>query len=85
MKVIFGLTCQSCLHPNISAHSTTTLTYLKTLKKNQQAPYLIGKAKSNIANLQLLLKKSILNGIQAFRISDSLIPMADLGLFDIEK
>lgn len=85
MKVIFGLTCQSCLHPKVSAHGTTTLTYLKTLKKNQQAPYLIEKANSNIASLEILLRKSIENGIQAFRISDSLIPMADLDLFDLEK
>lgn len=85
MKVIFGLTCQSCLHPKISAHGTTTLTYLKTLKKNEQAAYIIEKATTNINNLEVLLRKSIENGIQAFRISDSLIPMADLDLFDLEK
>lgn len=85
MKVIFGLTCQSCLHPKISAHGTTTLTYLKTLKRNEQSGYIIEKARSNISSLELLLRKSIENGIQAFRISDSLIPMADLDLFDLEK
>lgn len=51
MKTIFGLTCQSCLYPSISAHGTTTLTYLKSLKKNEQAKYVIGKAKLNISNL----------------------------------
>lgn len=85
MRVIFGLTCQSCLHPKISAHGTTTLTYLKSMKKNEQISYLIEKANLNLNNLEILLKKSLETGIRAFRISDSLIPMADLELYDIEK
>lgn len=55
------------------------------MKRNEQAGYIIEKARSNISSLELLLRKSIENGIQAFRISDSLIPMADLDLFDLEK
>lgn len=82
---MFGLCCQSCLTPKITASTTTTITYLKTLKKSDQGPYLIQKAKVNISALEILLRNSMANGIQAFRISDSLIPMADLGLFDIEK
>lgn len=85
MKVIFGLCCQSCIYPDISPSTTTTLTYLKTLKKPEQAPYIISKARVNITNLIALLKKTSDNGIKAFRLSDSFIPMADLGLYDIEK
>ena len=85
MKVIFGLTCQSCLNPKLTTNGTTTLTYLKTLKKNQQAPYLISKARTNIAGLENLLRASHANGIQAFRISDNFMTMADLGLYDVQK
>lgn len=85
MKTIFGLCCQSHLFPKLSAKSTTTLTYLNKLSKAEQSIYLIGKAKTNIKNLHELLKKTKENGIQAFRLSDSFIPMGDLGLFDIEK
>lgn len=63
MKVIFGLTCQSCLNPKLTTNGSTTLTYLKSLKKSDQAPYLIAKTKTNITGIEALLKASAKNGI----------------------
>ena len=85
MNTIFGLCCQSELNPKLMASGTTTLKYLSKLGDKEKAKFLIAKAKSNISALAELLKFTSQNGIKAYRLSDSLVPMNDLGLFDMEK
>ena len=84
MKVIFGLTCQSTLYPKLKAHNTTTLTYINNQSKKDRVRILKQKAAENLKNMPLLLEQCAKDGIFAFRISDSLIPMADLGEYDYE-
>lgn len=78
MRVIFGLTCQSTLYPKLKAHNTTTMTFIKKMAQDKKAPYLKEKAGENLKNMKLLLKQCAKDNIFAFRISDNLIPMADL-------
>lgn len=85
MQTIWGYACISELNSTIKTGATTTLTYLNRLPESQRSSYLIDKAKLNIVALPKLLKANALNGIGAYRMPDSFMPMADLGYYNIQE
>lgn len=82
MQIIFGYACISELHPTLKTGSTSTLTYINKLPLEKRGDYLRPKARENLKALKTLLKKNAENNIKAYRLSDSLLPMADLGYYD---
>jgi UV DNA damage endonuclease len=84
MESIFGYACISDLYPQLKAGSTSTLTYINKLPEPNRGAYLLPKAKSNIQGMAALLQKNHANGINAYRMSDSFMPMADLGYYNWE-
>lgn len=85
MQTIWGYACISELNPTIKTGATSTLTYLNRQPEQSRGRYLIDKAKLNILNIAKLLKANALNGIGAYRMPDSFIPMADLGYYNIAE
>lgn len=82
-KIIWGYACISDLHPAYKTGSTSTLTYINRLHESQRGEYLKQKARANLAALEQLLIKNAKNKIKAYRMPDSLLPMADLGYYKV--
>lgn len=82
MQIIFGYACISELNPTIKTGSTSTLTYINKLPEHKRGDYLRVKARANLAALKTLLKKNAERNMMAYRLPDSLLPMADLGYYD---
>ena len=83
MAMIFGYACISELNPTIKTGSTSTLTYINRLPEHQRGDYLRVKARANLAALKKILVKNAEVNIRAYRLPDSLLPMADLGYYDV--
>ena len=83
MEIIFGYACLSELNPQLKTGSTSTLTYINKLPIMQRGDYLRVKARANLQSLKLLLVKNAQANILAYRLPDSLLPMADLGYYDV--
>jgi UV DNA damage endonuclease len=83
MEIIFGYACISELNPQIKTGSTSTLTHINKLPESQRGDYLRVKARANLQSLKLLLEKNAQAHIRAYRLPDSLLPMADLGYYDV--
>lgn len=82
-KIIWGYACISDLHPVYKTGSTSTLTYINKLPEHQRGDYLKQKAQANLAALEQLLIKNNQNKIKAYRMPDSLLPMADLSYYQV--
>ncbi len=83
MKHLFGYACISDLKPTIKVGSTSTLTYINKLPLDKRGPYLLAKARNNIAALRQILEHNKQHRIKAYRLPDDFMPMADLGYYDI--
>jgi UV DNA damage endonuclease len=83
MQIIFGYACLSELNPQIKTGSSSTLTYINKMPEHQRGDYLRIKARANLAALKQLLKKNAQVNMKAYRLPDSLLPMADLGYYDV--
>lgn len=85
MSIIFGYACISELNPTIKTGSTSTLTYINKLEPSLRGDYLRTKARDNLRALKKLLLRNAQEDIRAYRLPDSLLPMADLGYYDISE
>ena len=85
MSIIFGYACISDLNPKIKTGSTSTLTYINRLGEPDRSKHLRPKALANLESLKKLLLRNAQNNIRAYRLPDSLLPMADLGYYDIAE
>jgi UV DNA damage endonuclease len=85
IKHIWGYACISEISPNIKTGSTSTMKYINGLAPQHRGNYIRKKIEANLANLPLLFKRNISNGIFAYRIPDSLMPFADLGYYSIHE
>lgn len=83
MKINLGYCCISRLHENLRCNRTTTKTYIEKYNKGDKGKYLIAKAKENINDLILLLDENEKIGINAFRVSEQLLPLVDLKYYDM--
>ncbi len=82
-NIIWGYACISELNPTIKTGSTSRLNYINKLPLSERGIYLKRKAMANISALKQLLLKNAENKIQAYRLPDSFLPMADLGYYSI--
>jgi len=85
VTIVYGYACISALHPDIKTGGGSTLTYINKLPLEQRGDYLRAKARANLKALPQLLRRNALNNIGAYRLPDSLLPMADLGYYDIAE
>lgn len=85
MSIIFGYACISELHPQLKTGSTSTLTYINRLPLEQRGDYLRVKARANLKALGQLLRRNAQSDIRAYRLPDSLLPMADLDYYNINE
>lgn len=85
MSIIYGYACISALYSEIRTGGGSTLTYINKLPFERRGDYLRIKVRENLKALPQLLRKNALNGIGAYRLPDNLLPMADLGYYDISE
>lgn len=84
MFIDFGYCCITKLSDLMCSRSSTK-TYLEKMSFDDARHHAFKKAVLNLADLKDLLKQNYNNGINAYRISDSLIPHFDLGYYKIEE
>ena len=84
MKIRLGYACISNVL-NITSSKTVTLTYYKKLDSISKINKIDTIIKTNLDNLETIIKYNIKNNIHFFRITAKLIPLMDLYPIDLSK
>lgn len=72
----FGYACINLSIPNGSPNKRVTLKKLLTMSREEQIKILYSKSKENVESLKSIVEWNIQNGIDAYRISSDIFPLA---------
>lgn len=72
----FGYACINLSIPNGSPNKRVTLTRLLTMSRDEQIAILYSKSEENMKSLKAIVEWNIKNGIDAYRISSDVFPLA---------